>query len=193
MNAPKPDRDRWNARYLSGFGSSFRPHPLAEQALALGLPTGPALELACGASGSALLLAAAGHRVTAVDVSDVALGLLAAEAAARGLASRIELVDADLADFVPPPEPFALVLCTGYWDECVFDAAAGAVAPGGLIGWEALTDAARRDRPGLPAQWCLAGGQPASLLPAGFAVLEQSDSTGPHAPKRRLLARRAQA
>jgi hypothetical protein len=56
--AGHPDRLRWNARYRGNFVPSFRPHPLAERALALGLPAGPVLDLACGPSGSALLLAA---------------------------------------------------------------------------------------------------------------------------------------
>ena len=48
---------------------------------AVDLPDGPVADLACGASGTALLAAAHGRRVTAVDVSEVALGMLGAEAA----------------------------------------------------------------------------------------------------------------
>ena len=48
-------------------------------------PRGPVLELASGPSGSALAAAAAGRNVTAVDVSDVALDMLAAEAQRRGV------------------------------------------------------------------------------------------------------------
>ncbi|WP_262401784.1 hypothetical protein [Actinomadura sp. CNU-125] len=60
------------------------------------------------------------------------------------------------------------------------------VAPGGVLAWEAFTTAARRDRPHLPAEWCLAPGEPASLLPDGFRVLDQRDVQG---GKRRVLAR----
>ncbi|NEA22830.1 hypothetical protein [Actinomadura bangladeshensis] len=69
----------------------------------------------------------------------------------------------------------------------MFGRAAGAVRPGGLLVWEAFTEDARRDRPQMPAEWCLAPGEPASLLQDGFTVLDQTDvpSTG----KRRLLAR----
>jgi SAM-dependent methyltransferase len=150
------------------------------------------LDLASGPSGSALLAAAAGRRVTAVDASDVALALLSGEARRRRLATRISLVHADLVVWRPPPDSFALVLCTGYWDRRLFPAAARAVAAGGLLGWEALTVAARRARPGLPTDWCLGPGEPASLLPAGFAILSQRDLPGDQAgPKRRLLSRRA--
>ena len=141
--------------------------------------------------------AGAGRRVTAVDVSDAALGLLGAEAKRRGLSGMLTLVQADLAAWRPPPGGYSLVLCTGYWDRPVFAPAADAVAPGGLLGWEAFTEAARRSRPGLRADWCLATGEPASLLPAGFTVLTQLDlpddqhgNEGSEGSKRRLLARR---
>ncbi len=157
--AGHPDRLRWNARY-EGHAASFDPHPLATRALSLPLPDGPVADLACGASGSALLAAAAGRLVTAVDVSEVALGLLAAEAARRGLGSQITLVQADLLTWPPDPRGYALVLCTGYWDRAVFGTAARAVTAGGALGWQAFTAAARRVRPGLCTEWCLGPGEP---------------------------------
>jgi SAM-dependent methyltransferase len=186
--ASHPDRLRWNARYQGGSGASFEPHPLAVRALSLSLPDGPVADLACGPSGSALLAAAAGRRVTAIDVSEVALDRLAQEAGRRGLGGLITVVQADLATWQPRPGSYALVLCTGFWDRAVFAAAAGAVAAGGALGWEALTADARRGQPDLSPEWCLEPGQPASLLPAGFAVLDQHDA--PHRLRRLLLARR---
>ncbi len=189
-----PDQIRWNARYAAGFTPSFTPHPLAVRvfgSLASDLPTGPVADLACGASGTALLAAAKGRQVTAVDVSEIALGLLGAEARRRGLGEQITLVHADLSAWRPKPRSYALVLATGFWDPAVFTAAVGAVAPGGMLAWEAYTAEARRTRPGLPAQWCLAPGEPASLLPPGFTVIDQSDVPSPECPvRRRLLARR---
>jgi SAM-dependent methyltransferase len=189
--AAQPDRLRWNARYAGGFEASFHPHPLAERALALRLPDGPVLDLASGPSGSALLAAAAGRPVTAVDVSEVALGLLREEAGRRGLSELITFVHADLAAWHPPPRSYALVLCTGYWDRRVFPAAADAVAADGLLGWEAFTADARRARPGLCADWVLGSGEPAALLPAGFTVLDRRERPDDQrGTKRRLLARR---
>jgi SAM-dependent methyltransferase len=189
--AGHPDRERWNARYQGGHRVSFEPHPLAVRALSLALPDGPVADLACGPSGSALLAAAGGRRVTAVDVSEVALDRLAREALRRGLGGLITVVQADLAAWRPEPGSYALVLCTGFWDRVVFAAAAGAVAAGGALGWEALTADARRERPGVRAEWCLEPGEPASLLPGGFAVLDQHDVTATsHATRRHLLAQR---
>jgi SAM-dependent methyltransferase len=182
-----PDRIRWNAKYGTGFVPSFRPSPLAERALALDLPDGPVADLACGPSGAALLAAEQGRRVTAVDVSEVALGLLGAEAERRGLGHLITLVHADLSGWSPEPRSHALVLATGFWDAATFAAAAAAVADGGLLAWEALTAEARRRHPDLPPEFCVGPGEPASLLPPGFGVLDQSE--GPGRDRRRLLAR----
>ena len=186
-----PDRLRWNARYAGGFVPSFSPHPLAVRALAMDLPDGPVADLACGASGTALLAAARGRRVTAVDISELALGMLGDEARRRGLESLVTLIHADLAVRPLRPRSHALVLGTGFWARDVFIAAAGAVMAGGLLGWEAFTAEARRTRPDLSPDWCLAPGEPASLLPAGFTVLDQHDRPDRHGPMRRqLLARR---
>ncbi|MEV5824760.1 methyltransferase domain-containing protein [Spirillospora sp. NPDC052242] len=185
--ADHPDRLRWNAKYApDGRDGPVRSaHPLAAEALRAA-PDGPVLDLACGPSGAALLAAEAGRTVTAVDISDVALARLGAAARRRGLAARITLVQADLGTWRPPAAAFAAVLCTGFWDRAAFAAAVAAVAPGGVLAWEAFTAEARRDRPHLPAEWCLGPGEPASLLPDGFRVLDQRDVQG---GKRRVLAR----
>lgn len=189
--AGHPDRLRWNEKYGPGYAASFAPHPLADEALSLGLPDGPVADLACGPSGSALLAAAAGRRVTAVDISEIALGLLGREARRRGLGDLITVRHADLARLHLPPGHYALVLCTGFWDQPVFAAAARSVAPGGLLGWEAFTNEAQRARPALRPDWCLAPGEPASLLPAGFEVTHARDlPDNERGSKRRLLARR---
>ena len=182
------DRIRWNAKWATGPAPSFTPHPLAVRALALDLPEGPVADLACGPSGAVLLAAAQGRPVTAVDVSEVALGLLGQEARRRGLSQLVTLVHADLAAWSPEPGRYALVLGTGFWLSAVFAAAAAAVADGGLLAWAALTAEARRAHPDLPPQWCLAPGEPASLLPPGFTLIDQSDVPG--RARRQMLARR---
>ena len=182
-----PDRVRWNARYADGFVPTFAPHPLAVRALSMDLPDGPVADLACGASGSALLAAANGRQVTAVDVAETALGMLGDEARRRGLDRLITLVHADLAEWRPGPASYALVIGTGFWDAAVFAAAARAVAPGGLLAWQAYTVAARQARPSLRPRWCLAAGEPASLLPSDFILID----TREHDLTRQMLARRA--
>ncbi len=125
-----------------------------------------------------------------VDASDVALELLEAEAARRGLTERMTLVQADLAGWRPEPVSHALVLCTGYWDSStdLFQAAAQAVRPGGALAWDALTLVAFRRKPTLPRAWCLADGEPASLLPDSWEVIAQYDPADAGGARRRLLA-----
>jgi SAM-dependent methyltransferase len=183
------DQLRWNAKYTAGFVPSFAPHPLAIRALSMDLPDGPVADLACGPSGAALLAAENGRRVTAVDVAEVALGLLSDEIRRRGLDRLITLVHADLSGWRPEPQSYALVLCTGFWDSAVFATAARAVAPGGLLAWEAYTEEALRSRPSLRPEWCLAAGEPWSLLPAGFRLIDQRERDA-KGLKRQLLAGR---
>jgi SAM-dependent methyltransferase len=146
-------------------------------------------DLACGPSGAALMAAEQGRRVTAVDVSEVALALLGAEAGRRGLGHLITLVHADLSAWAPEPRRYALVLGIGFWNPAVFAAAVAAVADGGLLAWEALTADARRRRSDLPPEFCVGPGEPAALLPYGFTLLDQSEV--PARNRRRMLARRA--
>jgi len=181
------DRLRWNAKYAAGFVPSFVPHPLAVRVLSMDRSDGPVAELACGPSGAALLAAANGCQVTAVDVSDIALGMLGDKARRHGLDHLITLVHADLSAWRPGPRSYAVVLCTGFWESAVFTAAAELVASGGLLAWEAFTAQARRSRPSLQADWCLAPSEPASLLPPDFTLLDQHD----RGLKRQMLARRA--
>ena len=189
--AAHPDRLRWNARYERDAAESFAAHPLTQHALSMPLPDGPVADLACGPSGSALLAAVSGRHVTAVDVSEVALRLLGEQARRRGLGHLITLVHADLRAWRPAPGGYALVLCTGYWDRAVFAAATAAVAANGLLAWEAFTAGARDARPSLPAEWCLSPGEPASLLPGDFEVIDARDLPDPQrGTKRDLLAKR---
>ncbi len=190
-DAPAPDapdtRTRWNARFAAAT-PELAPHPLVT---VLQVTAGArVLELACGPSGSALALAAAGAQVLAVDVSDVALAQLAAEAARRGLAARLTTLQADLGAWTPPAAGFDLVFATRFWDAAVFARAAAAVAPGGTLAWETFTLAERAHRPGFAAAFCLRDGEPASLLPPDFQVLRAEDLDDGKSATRRLVARR---
>ncbi|MBK1789107.1 class I SAM-dependent methyltransferase [Prauserella cavernicola] len=175
------DRLRWNERYAAA-PPDFTPHRLVAEAERAGIPDGAVLDLACGRSGSALALAAGGRAVTAVDISDVALSQLGAEARRRGLAVR--LVEADAPAFAAADEgSYALVLATRYWDTAAFTSAAGLVAEGGLLAWEALAAAAGEP----PRPFRVRPGELRARLPAGFDVL--TDVTDQQSS--RILARRA--
>ena len=188
-----PDRLKWNARYLEPKRLAPREScPLYERAASLGYPEGPVLELACGLSAQALTQAETGRDVLAVDISDVALDRLRAEAAERGFASRLTCVEADLNAWRPPDDrKYALVICVMYWEEAVFDYAWTAVAEGGLLAWQGFTLEHLRYRPSQNPDWCFNEDEPASRLPADcFTVLHEEDVDEGHRVIRRMVARK---
>lgn len=133
--APQPRRLERAIR-TRGFGArAVAPVPWLADVLRAGVPDGPVLELASGRSGTALALAAHGRQVTAIDVSDVALLQLDSEAVRRGVADRLNLVQADLGCWEPGETRFALVLSRLFWDAAIFHRACEAVMPGGVLAW----------------------------------------------------------
>ena len=102
------------------------------------LEPGTALDLGCGEGGDAIWLARRGWRVTAVDVSVTALNRASAQAAADGVADRIDFQRHDLASSFPAGT-FDLVSAqylhtpVEFPRERVLRSGAGAVAAGGLL------------------------------------------------------------
>lgn len=186
-----PDRVKWNDRYAmaSTHGAEFGAGPWLEDVIGSGLPKGPVLELACGLSGAALVFAALGRQVTAVDVSDVALRRLGEEGHRRGVLDRLTVVHADLTTWTTADAVYALVMCRFFWDAAVFGQACAAVAPGGLLVWEGpvLTEPPTSH---VPAKWCLKEREPACLLSAEFSVLRQVENVASKGVSRRIIARR---
>lgn len=104
------------------------------------LPPGTALDLGCGEGGDAIWLAGRGWRVSAVDISQVALDRAAQQADAAGLADRIDWRRHDLAESFPSGT-FDLVSAAflhapseiEFPRDRVLLHAAAAVAPGGHL------------------------------------------------------------
>jgi tellurite methyltransferase len=131
---------------------------LLETADLLPRERGRALDVACGRGRHALLLAAAGFAVDAVDRDEAALAFL------RATADRLELpvatVRADLESAAPPLEPgaYALVVAFHYLHRPLFPALVAALAPGGLLLYETFTvDQAAVGKPRDPAHLLLHG------------------------------------
>lgn len=130
--------DFWEAHYRRHEQVwSGRPNAVLTDVVA-DLPPGRALDLGCGEGGDALWLAELGWQVTAVDVSATALERVAARAAEAGLEARIEVRRHDLGESFPPGA-YDLVSAQFLQSPVAFpraralQAAAGAVAPGGLL------------------------------------------------------------
>jgi tellurite methyltransferase len=119
------------------------------------LPTGRALDLACGTGRHSLLLAARAQSVTAVDWSGTALDIVESRArkaklhVGRGDAATfadsrtrgIRLIQADLEDIQLPNGTFSLILCLQYLQRSLFSQMARALRPGGMLLFETFTQA----------------------------------------------------
>ncbi|MCW0213187.1 MAG: NAD(P)/FAD-dependent oxidoreductase [Pseudonocardia sp.] len=128
----------WDARYA---GSDRVWSGKANDVLVRVVPDlapGTALDLGCGEGGDAIWLARNGWRVTATDISRVAIDRAADHAAAEGVADRIDFRRRDLGANFPDGE-FDLVsahFLHSWGDlprERILRSAAAAVAPGGAL------------------------------------------------------------
>jgi len=100
------------------------------------LPPGRVLDLASGQGRNAVWLAARGHSVTAVDISDVAAKQAGEVTAEAGV--EVDFVTADLLSWEPDPAAFDLVLLSylqvpAELRRAVHDKAIRAVAPSGVV------------------------------------------------------------
>jgi rhodanese-related sulfurtransferase len=113
---------------------------------------GRTLDLACGAGRHALLLAAAGFQVRAVDRDNEKIDALRATATRLGLAIRAEVIDLEAADVDLGRESADLIVGIRYLHRPLFPALVRALAPGGRLLYETFTvDQASRGRPTNPA------------------------------------------
>lgn len=146
----------WDAKHRLAAGAPLsEPASIVLELLPL-LPTGRALDVACGTGRHSILLAERGQRVTAVDFSSVALDVL--EVRARGMhipawryenlhesskhARRgIALMRADLEEMELPERSFDLILCIQYLQRSLFAQMAPALRPNGVLLMETFTRA----------------------------------------------------
>jgi len=129
------------------------------------LPTGPALDIACGTGRHALFLAARGQHVTAVDFSGAHSMHIhvrrssSVPATGRHLHGGLDLVQVNLEETQLPEHRFDLIICIQYLQRSLFSQMARALRPKGVLLMETHTR----------AQLEFAGGprNPAYLLETG--------------------------
>ena len=120
--------------------------------------------MACGKGRHALLLAAAGFAVTAVDRDEDALDRLRAQAVRLELDVRVEAIDLEAPGVVLDAARFDLVVVTRYLHRPLVPQLVEALAPGGMLVYETfLVGQAERGHPRNPAfllepgelaRWC---------------------------------------
>jgi len=135
---------------------------------------GRALDVACGRGRHALLLAAAGIGVHALDRDAGRIGSLAAIADRLKLPVVAEVVDVEDGTADLGREAYDLVLVVHYLHRPLFPALVRALAPGGLLIYETFTTAqAQRGKPSNPAFLLEPGELP--RLVAALQVLRQRE------------------
>jgi len=123
--------EQWNERYRAGEQLFDAPVPVVAKFAA---PAGGrALDLACGSGRNALFLAELGWQVTAVDGSPVAVDVLRARAAERGLEIDIRVADLERGEFEISPDRYDLILDCYYLQRDLFASMQAGVGAGGRI------------------------------------------------------------
>jgi SAM-dependent methyltransferase len=120
----------WDDYYRNRANADLSPDALVVEA-AEWLPSGCALDLACGVGRHALYLAKLGWQVTAVDASAVALELL--RRYARELPIDVQFADLERGGFLIAPEGYDLICDFLYLQRSLFPAIREGIRPGGLF------------------------------------------------------------
>lgn len=125
-------QEKWNKRWREKARTAdWQVDPWLERVFPL-LPKGTALDVACGIGRNSLFLAENGFFVTALDVSETALGLLNEAARQRNLAINTQQID--LESGAPLPEgPFDLLLNFFFLHRPLLVPELARVKPGGVV------------------------------------------------------------
>ena len=175
------DQAFWDERYRSGGTMwSGRPNPQLVTEVS-GLGPGTALDVGCGEGADAIWLAEHGWRVTAADISVVALDRGAARALEVGadIARRITWQQADLLSWIPAAASYDLVTAQFMQlpraqRELLHGRLAESVAPGGtllVVGHHPSDLQTTIPRPPFPERFFTAADVAATLAPADWTVV----------------------
>jgi SAM-dependent methyltransferase len=152
--------------------------------------TGRVLDVACGRGRHALLLAAAGFAVTAVDRDAIALDRLGEQARRLELDLRVEEMDLEAPGVDLGAERFDLIVVTRYLHRPLVAHLVSALAPGGTLIYETfLISQAERGHPTNPAFLLQPGELSALVHPLEILRSREGDVDG--AMISSIVARRA--
>lgn len=172
----------WDERYRRGDYAPLEPSPLLARAVELcgaggGADTRRALDLACGAGRHALVLAARGFRVTAVDASRAGVELTRERARERGLEVDARVADLERGGFEIEPDAYDLVCDFYYLQRDLFPAMRAGARAGGIVAAAVhIVDEGPSARPGNPDFLLLPGELRAEF--DGWEVLHYDETAG---------------
>jgi SAM-dependent methyltransferase len=123
----------WDERFRRGeYPADPDPSPVLQGVLE-DVPDGRALDVAAGTGRNAVFLAAAGYEVDAVDRSRVGLRRAREHAADRGVADRLNCIQADVPTYEFPRATYDLVTMSFYRTVDRLPDIKAALAPGGYL------------------------------------------------------------
>jgi len=169
-----PDRERWNAKYLAGrggHGANVRLIMHRDR-----LTRGRAVDVAAGAGENAAILALAGWKTVAVDLSDEALAR--SRTRARELRADLSLVQADATRLPFRPGSFDTIVCTYFLERDSARRLPRLLRPGGTLFFMTHRIGHQKYIPELPAPYCLEPGEVVSLFPELKLILHKEEDDG---------------
>lgn len=123
----------WDERFRSGgYPTDPDPSDVLRNYVAE-IPDGRALDVAAGTGRNAVFLAEHGYAVEAVDQSRAGLEITRERASERGVADRLDLVQADLSEFAFPTARYDLLTVSFYRAVDRIPDLFEALAPGGYL------------------------------------------------------------
>jgi tellurite methyltransferase len=124
--------ERYHSRILPSEDLEAPPTPLLIGS-ANQLRPGKALDLACGTGRNALWLAESGWRVTAVDGSPAAIGILRQRASARAVDVDARIANLEKGEYQIEPSAWDLIAICYYLQRDLFEPAKQGLVAGGLL------------------------------------------------------------
>lgn len=127
------DKERWNTQHQSSHGSTGPSAFLAEifASGAWPIPSGHALDIACGKGRNALFLAERGFSVVAIDISAVAVDEAKKRADEKNVA--VDWQQADLEEIRLGENAYDLVINLNYLQRSLIPHIKAALKPGGYV------------------------------------------------------------
>jgi len=123
----------WDERFASGeYPQDPDPSPVLERYVET-FPDGRALDVATGTGRNAVFLASEGYRVDAIDQSRAGLEIARENARERGVADRLEVLQADVPSYGFPAEAYDVVTVSFYRAVDRFPDIKEALRPGGVL------------------------------------------------------------
>jgi len=137
MVMPHPDQLKWDQRYKAKQAEPRPARVLLDNAHLLPAGGGTALDLACGIGGNALFLAERGFKVTAWDISPVAIDLLQQHAQKKNLQLQTEA--RDVLTQAPAANQFDLIVISYFLERTLTQAIIKALRHDGLLFYQTFS------------------------------------------------------